>query len=143
MSFSTLNIMDVLSCSRVDSSIFHLIPDLFLSDLSLILPALQPSILQLFLLQKDMSDKRDAAMAGLPWPTPVRSTPNPRTTGSTDSEMTDDIGHESFPATAVAAPPLDHSYASPGSNARPTITTTSAHTMAHGHPVTTSSQFSS
>ena len=65
-----------------------------------------------------MSDKRDAAMAGLSWPTSVRSPPNPRTTGSTDSEMTDDIGHESFPATTAAAPPADTSYASSGLNPR-------------------------
>ena len=57
-----------------------------------------------------MGDKRNAAMAGLPWPTSERPSTNPRTTGSTDSEMTDDIGHESFPSIATAAPPADTSH---------------------------------
>ena len=75
-----------------------------------------------------MGDKRDAAMAGLPWPPPNRSATDPRASGSTppniistsdtlsrrpdpsDSEMaSDDIGHESFSAPVVAAPPQAYS----------------------------------
>ena len=62
-----------------------------------------------------MGDKRDAAMAGLPWPPSDRTTSNPRTTGSADSTMIDDIGHETFapspPATlsSTISPPLPHS----------------------------------
>ena len=56
-----------------------------------------------------MGDKRDATMAGLAWPTHDRTSPNPRTTGSADSDMTDDIGHETFaplgPATLPSDPP--------------------------------------
>ena len=90
--------------------------------------------------QKDMGDKRDAAMAGLPWPTSVRSTPNPRTAGPTDSEMTDDIGHESFPAPMAAAPPTDIPYAPPGYHPRPPMTSYHHHTdYTHYSPWTPSS----
>ena len=54
-----------------------------------------------------MGDKRDAAMAGLPWPTPDRTSSNPRPTGSSDSDMTDDIGHETFAPLAPATLPDD------------------------------------
>ena len=82
-----------------------------------------------------MGDKRDAAMAGLPWPTTIRSATDPRASGPTppntisnsgtpirhpdpaDSDMTaDDIGHESFSAPATAAPPPVYSYATSGTN---------------------------
>ena len=58
-----------------------------------------------------MGDKRDAAMAGLAWPPSARTTSNPRPMGSSDSDMTDDIGQESFapppPATLPSTiPPL-------------------------------------
>ena len=52
-----------------------------------------------------MGDKRDAAMAGLSWPPSDRTSPNPRTTGSADSAMIDDIGYETFaPPTPTTIP---------------------------------------
>ena len=54
-----------------------------------------------------MGDKRDAAMAGLRWPTSERTSTNQRTTGSTDSDMTDDIGHETFPPVIPSTLPGD------------------------------------
>ena len=54
-----------------------------------------------------MGDKRDATIAGLPWPTPDRTSSNLRTTGSTDSDMIDDIGHETFAPLAPATLPSD------------------------------------
>ena len=72
-----------------------------------------------------MGDKRDAAMAGLHWPTSERTSTNPRTTGSTDSDMTDDIGHETFPSVAPTTLPGDTSH--PPLNPNPPSTTTSYH----------------
>ena len=65
-----------------------------------------------------MGGKRDAAMAGLSWPPSDRTTPNPRPTGSSDSDMVDDIGHESFapppPATLPSTiPPLSPHFSHP------------------------------
>ena len=65
-----------------------------------------------------MGDKRDAAMAGLSWPPSDRTSPNPRTTGSADSAMIDDIGHETF------APPPPATLSS----------TTSPHSTHYLHP---------
>ena len=64
-------------------------------------------------------------MAGLSWPTSERTSTNPRTTGSTDSEMTDDIGYGSFPSIATAAPPADTSH--PPSGLNPQSIATSYH----------------
>ena len=60
-----------------------------------------------------MGDKRDAAMAGLSWPSSERTTSNPRPTGSTDSDMIDDIGHESFAPPPPATLPTTISPVSP------------------------------
>ena len=91
--------------------------DVFLSCVLQVFPDSFFSLTQLFLLRMVMSDKRDAAMAGLSWPIRTRSAAAPRGTGSTDSEMaSDDIGHESFPVTAVAAPPPVYSHTSPGTH---------------------------
>ena len=43
-----------------------------------------------------MTDKRDATMAGLPWPPLNRLGSTSRPMGSSDSDMIDDIGHETF-----------------------------------------------
>ena len=77
-----------------------------------------------------MGDKRDAAMAGLHWPTSERTSTNPRTTGSTDSDMTDDIGHETFPPVAPSTHPGDTPH--PPSNPIPPPSTTSYHHY-HGY----------
>ena len=53
-----------------------------------------------------MGDKRDAFMAGLPWPTSERTSTNPMTTRSTDSDMTDDIGNENFPPVVSSIVPV-------------------------------------
>ena len=97
-------------------------------------------------------------MAGLPWPTTIRSATDPRASGSTppntisnsgtpirhpdpaDSDMTaDDIGHESFSAPATAAPPPVYSYATSGTNPwfpqQLSINTRITRTTALGHPI--------
>ena len=81
-----------------------------------------------------MGDKRDAAMAGLCWPTSERTSTNPRTTGSTDSDMTDDIGHETFPPVIPSTLPGDTPHLpSHHHQPHPTTTTTTTPTTGLGH----------
>ena len=57
-----------------------------------------------------MTDKRDATMAGLHWPILDRTASTSRPMGSSDSDMNDDIGHETFappaPTTLPDATPV-------------------------------------
>ena len=72
------------------------------------------STLSSFSRTSTMGDKRDAAMAGLAWPPSDRTTSNPRPMGSSDSDMTDDIGQESFaPPLLQHSPPPFPSFSSP------------------------------
>ena len=80
-----------------------------------------------------MGDKRDAAMAGLTWPTPDRTSSNPRATGSIDSDMIDDIGHEPFAPLAPATLPSDTPPPPPPTNPILPPSTTSYH---HYHDYT-------
>ena len=52
----------------------------------------------------DMTDKRGATMAELPWPTLNRGESTSRPMGSSDSDMGDDIGHETFAPPAPTIP---------------------------------------
>ena len=87
----------------------------------------------------DMTDKRDATMAELPWPTLNRIGSTSRPMGSSDSDMIDDIGHETFAPLAPTIPPA--AAPAPSSNLVShrlpfsTITTKITPTMDHGHRV--------